>query len=148
MDRREEQALAAVAELESKIGYCFRDKSLAIRALSHRSLNSERRRGHDEMAPHNEQLEFLGDAVLGLVVSEELFRNHPEVAEGKLSILKSRLVSAAHLAAVAKQIGLGSCLQIGKGEELTGGRLKRALLADGLEAVLAAVRSGNSLGGW
>ena len=139
MDRREEPVLDCVAQIESRIGYEFNDKALALRALSHRSLNSERRQGREEMAQHNEQLEFLGDSVLGLLVSEHLFRSHPELPEGQLSIHKARIVSAAHLVEVARSINLGECLQLGRGEELSGGREKRALLADTLEAILAAV---------
>lgn len=139
MNGREEAVFDFVAHLETSIGYHFKDKSLALRALSHRSLNSERRQGREEMAEHNEQLEFLGDSVLGLLVSEYLFLSHPELPEGQLSVHKARIVSAAHLVKVARSIHLGQCLQLGRGEELSGGREKRALLADTLEAVLAAV---------
>ncbi len=125
--------------LEGRIGYTFRDKSLAIRALSHRSLNSERKLSREELAEHNEQLEFLGDSVLGILVSEYLFHRYPELPEGKLSVYKARIVSAAHLLEVAKRIDLGEMLILGKGEELSGGREKKALLADGVEAVLGAV---------
>lgn len=133
------ETLPQVSLLETSIGYEFGDKCLALRALSHRSLNSERRQGREEMAEHNEQLEFLGDSVLGLLVSEHLFLAHPELPEGQLSIHKARIVSAAHLVEVAKSINLGECLLLGRGEELSGGRQKRALLSDTLEAVLAAV---------
>jgi ribonuclease-3 len=125
--------------LEGRIGYTFRDKSLAIRALSHRSLNSERKLSREELAEHNEQLEFLGDSVLGILVSEYLFHRYPELPEGKLSVYKARIVSAAHLLEVARRIDLGEMLILGKGEELSGGREKKALLADGVEAVLGAV---------
>jgi ribonuclease III len=125
--------------LEGRIAYTFRDKSLAIRALSHRSLNSERKLSREELAEHNEQLEFLGDSVLGILVSEYLFHRYPELPEGKLSVCKARIVSAAHLVEVAKRIGLGEILILGKGEELSGGREKKALLADAVEAVLGAV---------
>lgn len=128
-----------VQQLEERIGYVFRDKQLALRALSHRSLNSERRQGRDEMAQHNEQLEFLGDSVLGILISEYLFRSHPELPEGQLSIHKARIVSAAHLVSVARSIDLGGILLLGRGEEFSGGRDKRALLADAVEAILAAV---------
>lgn len=137
IERREDSE--QVTGLETRLGYSFGDKALALRALSHRSLNSERRQGRQEMAEHNEQLEFLGDAVLGLLVSEYLFRTYPELPEGQLSIHKARIVSAAHLVEVARHLTLGECLLLGRGEELSGGREKRALLADTLEAVLAAV---------
>ena len=102
MQLREEPAAKpeCVRQLEERIGYTFRDRELALRALSHRSLNSERRQGRDAMAEHNEQLEFLGDSVLGLLVGEFLFRKYPELPEGQLSIHKARIVSAAHLVAV------------------------------------------------
>ncbi|MDX2266653.1 MAG: ribonuclease III [Bryobacter sp.] len=125
--------------LEARIGYHFRDKRLAVRALSHRSLNSERRLSREELADHNEQLEFLGDAVLGLLVSEHLFKHYPEQPEGKLSVLKARLVSAANLVEVARRLELGQMLVLGRGEELSGGREKKALLADAVEAILGAV---------
>jgi ribonuclease III len=139
MQAHEVEVPACVQQLETRIGYVFADKQLALRALSHRSLNSERRQGRDEMAQHNEQLEFLGDSVLGILISEYLFRNHPELPEGQLSIHKARIVSAAHLVSVARGIDLGGILLLGRGEELSGGRDKRALLADAVEAVLAAV---------
>jgi ribonuclease-3 len=138
-ERREEAVPASVSELEARIGYVFKDSRLALRALSHRSLNSEKRLGRDVLAEHNEQLEFLGDAVLGLIVSEYLLSNYPDLPEGHLSIHKARIVSAAHLVAVAQAIDVGPCLQIGRGEELSGGRQKKALLADALEAILAAI---------
>ncbi|WP_162179968.1 ribonuclease III [Bryobacter aggregatus] len=125
--------------LESRLGYTFANPAILIRALSHRSLNSERKQGREEMAEHNEQLEFLGDAVLGLLISDYLFQTYPELPEGKLSIHKARIVSAAHLVEVARKLQLGQCLLLGRGEELSGGREKKALLADALEAVLAAV---------
>jgi len=139
MDRRETVTATCVEELEERIGYRFQNPAFALRALSHRSLNSERRQGRDVMAEHNEQLEFLGDSVLGLLISDYLFRNFPALPEGQLSIQKANLVSANHLVKVAQAIDLGPCLQIGRGEELSGGRQKRALLSDTLEAVLGAV---------
>ncbi len=127
------------ANLEASIGYDFRDKCLAIRALSHRSLNSERKLSREELAQHNEQLEFLGDSVLGLLVSEYLYHRYSDLPEGKLSVHKARIVSAAHLYEAAKAMDLGSLLILGRGEELSGGREKKALLADALEAILGAV---------
>lgn len=135
--RRED--LDPVSALEARIGYHFRDRCLALRALSHRSLNSERKASREESTHHNEQLEFLGDSVLGLLVSEHLYHTHPDVPEGKLSVFKARIVSAAHLVEASRGIGLGQLLVLGKGEELSGGREKKALLADAIEAVLGAV---------
>ncbi|MDQ3746514.1 MAG: ribonuclease III, partial [Acidobacteriota bacterium] len=88
---------------------------------------------------HNEAFEFVGDSVLGLVVAAALFRTHPSVTEGELSRMKHRLVSEQTLARVARRLHLGEFLRVGRGEEKTGGRRKRALLADAFEAVLAAV---------
>lgn len=88
---------------------------------------------------HNEALEFLGDSVLGLVVAEYLHRQHPTLTEGELSRMKHQLVSTETLAGVAETLGIGDHLRFGRGEEKTGGRKKRALLADGYEAVLAAI---------
>ena len=89
--------------------------------------------------PDNELLEFLGDSILGMVTSESLFASFPERREGELSKLRAHLVSARHLVRVAREINLGDYLRVGRGEELSGGRSKTALLVDALEAVLAAM---------
>jgi ribonuclease III len=128
--------------LEEKIAYTFSDRRLLERALTHRSWAHESvRSGEEEKARalHNEALEFVGDSVLGLVVADTLFRAHPEVTEGELSRMKHRLVSAQTLARAARGLQFGDFLRVGRGEEKTGGRRKRALLADAFEAVLAAV---------
>lgn len=123
-----------VYELETRLGYEFADRSLVRSALTHRSLAHERG-DHD----HYERLEFLGDAVLGLVTSEWLFLRFPESPEGGLARLKSYLVSAPVLAQYAQTIGLGDLLLLGLGEERSGGRHKPSLLADTLEAIFGAV---------
>jgi ribonuclease-3 len=123
-----------LGELERRLGYRFRRREWLERALTHRSFANEQGLAHDY-----ERLEFLGDAVLGLVTAEWLFAEHPEVAEGKLSEGKSRLVSETALAFWARKIGLGKHLRLGVGEERSGGRDKRSLLADSMEAVLGAV---------
>jgi ribonuclease-3 len=105
--------------------------------LTHSSRIPER--GSEDSAEDNEKLEFLGDAVLGLVVSEELVRVFPSWAEGKLSISRARLVNAASLSQAAQRLGLGRHLRLGRGEEKTGGRSKPALLADAYEALIAAI---------
>jgi ribonuclease-3 len=128
--------------LEEDIGYNFRDRRLLERALTHRSWAHETVGAGGERearALHNEALEFVGDSVLGLVVADALFRSHPEAAEGELSRMKHRLVSTQTLARVSRRMGLGEHLRMGRGEEKTGGRRKRALLADAFEALLAAV---------
>ena len=129
---------ADLEQLQLTLGYRFKDTGLLVRALTHRSLAVELKPG-DGDSTDNEQLEFLGDAILGYLASDELVRCFPESREGGLSRIKSHLVSAAHLFEVAKKIGLGEQLRIGRGEELSGGRGKRALLSDAMEAVIAAI---------
>jgi len=124
----------ALSDLELRLGYRFRDPDLLARALTHRSHAQES--GEEG---HYERLEFLGDAVLGLFAAERLFRARGDDAEGELSRLKSWVVSAEPLARYAESIDLGGELRIGVGEERTGGRRKRSLLADALEAVFGAV---------
>jgi ribonuclease-3 len=126
-----------VEELETRLGYRFHDRQLLIRALTHRSRVSEV--AYPEQNGDNEQLEFLGDSILGFVASEALVARNPAAREGLLSSLKSHLVSSTHLYRCAVQLGLGSYLVLGKGEELNGGRGRKALLADALEALIAAI---------
>jgi len=130
---------AEPAVLEVKLKYRFTNQELMRRALTHSSLVCEARSGGDAAVSDNEQMEFLGDAVLGLVVSDVLFRRFPMSKEGELSMLKARLVSAAHLHGVARRLDLGSFLELGRSEEMSGGRMKKTLLVDGLEAVIAAI---------
>ena len=132
----------SLLKLEDLLGYQFQDKSLLERALTHRSWVYEEVVDGDEEEIHrlqNETLEFVGDSVLGLVVAEQLYKRHSRLDEGDLTLMKHRLVSTETLAKVAADIGLGDFVRIGKGEEKTGGRNKPALLADTLEAVIAAV---------
>lgn len=121
--------------LETEIGHQFVRHELLEQALTHSSHARESEPG----ASDNEQLEFLGDAVLGFVTGEELFTRFPQFQEGELSKLRAHLVSARHLVRVANELELGSYLRLGRGEEKTGGRTKAALLVDALEAVLAAM---------
>jgi ribonuclease III len=125
--------------LARRLGYEFRQPALAQRALTHRSTHGVRGNDGADPLPHNEQLEFLGDSVLGLLVSERLIALGGEMEEGQLSRLKARLVNAGYLSSCARRIGLGELLVLGKSEEVTGGRDKRNLLADAVEAVLGAV---------
>jgi len=127
---------------EKLIGYSFKDAALIERALTHRSWAHENLAGRsdDEIrAAENESFEFLGDSVLGLAVAEQLFRAYPDASEGELTLMKHRLVSMTTLATVAETLKIGEHIRIGRGEEKTGGRQKRAILADALEAVIAAV---------
>ena len=129
---------ADLKKLERTLGHVFADEGLLIRALTHKSRAAERRTA-GAPDPDNERLEFLGDAVLQLVVSEWLLDRYPESAEGQLSILRARLVSSAHLSEVAARLSLGDFLQLGRSEEKGGGRGKNRLLANALEAVIAAI---------
>ncbi len=122
--------------LEARAGYRFRDRGLLEHALTHRSKAHEDPSGG---VTDNESLEFLGDAVLGLVVSEALFRAFPTYSEGQKSKIKANLVSTAYLAEIADHLGLGDHMILGRGEEKTGGRRKQALLADTCEALIAAI---------
>jgi ribonuclease III len=120
--------------------YKFRDPRLLTLALTHSSLAYESNpEGTREPGSDNEQLEFIGDAVLGLVVAEALYRRFPGSREGDLTRLRASLVSSRNLAQVALRIGLGPMLRLGRGEEHSGGQKKPALLANGLEAVIAAM---------
>jgi len=125
---------AAVEGLLERLGHRFADPALLELAITHRSLANEQGLGE-----HNERLEFLGDAVLGLIVVDRLFRRRPEEAEGELARAKAALVSATALAPYAEATGLGEVLRLGVGELRSGGRRKRSLLADGWEALLGAV---------
>ena len=118
--------------------YRFSNRELLRRALTHSSLANEARTAGSPV-DDNEQLEFLGDSVLGFLISEALVRRHPEFREGELSRLKAHLVSAAHLHGVARRLDLGSHLDLGRSEEMSGGRAKKTLLVDALEALIAAV---------
>jgi ribonuclease-3 len=122
--------------LESRLGYRFNDRGLLEHALTHKSKAHEDPSGG---VADNESLEFLGDAVLGLVVAEALFRAFPRYSEGQKSKIKANLVSTAALAEMAEQLGLGGHMILGRGEEKTGGRRKQALLADTCEALIAAI---------
>ena len=126
---------AAETELERQIGYVFDDRSLLKRALSHRSYANE----HGDDVDDNEVLEFLGDAVLGLIVSDLLCSRYPHLREGEMSKLKSFLVSAETLAQLAEGLGLGRFILLGRGEEKTAGREKNSILANALEALIAAL---------
>ncbi|HLQ76345.1 MAG TPA: ribonuclease III domain-containing protein, partial [Terriglobia bacterium] len=119
----ESEVMETLEKLERELDYRFNDSVLLKKALIHSSHAHEQNTGED-----NEQLEFLGDAVLGLLVSDLLFRAHPSLTEGELSKLKGFFVSSANLVKYAEQLELGQYLYLGKGEEKTGGRSKPALL--------------------
>src|SRR5579863_10226634 len=129
--------VADVTILETVLGYRFRDRELLGKALTHRSKVHEV--GLDPVSCDNGQMEFLGDSILGFVVSECLVNRYGNAAEGRLSKLKAHLVSSTRLHETAQSICLGDYLILGRGEELTGGRAKKALLADAVEALVAAL---------
>lgn len=123
-------------ELQQRVGYRFRDRGLLEHALTHKSRAAEDLSGG---VLDNESLEFLGDAVLGLVIAETLFRQFPTSTEGQKSKIKAAVVSTQSLARQAEALNLGEHLLLGRGEEKTGGRYKQALLADAYEALIAAM---------
>ncbi len=120
--------------LEEALGWSFRDAHLLVQALTHRSYCAE-----NPEAESNERFEFLGDAVLGVVVTDNIFFSFPHLQEGELAKLRAAVVNTDTLAEVATEINLGEYLSLGKGEDSTGGRSKNSILADAMEAVLAAV---------
>jgi ribonuclease III len=122
----------SLADLQQRLGVPV-DAGLLERALTHRSFAYE-----NGGLPTNERLEFLGDAVLGLVVTEALFRRHPDLPEGRLAKLRAAVVNMRALAGVARDLDLGAHVRLGRGEEATGGRDKSSILADTLEAVIGA----------
>jgi ribonuclease III len=131
-----------IAALEESLGHHFLRFDLLEQALTHTSQAREREAAEPKSAIRvgdNEQLEFLGDAVLGFLTGEELFHRFPHFREGELSKLRAHLVSEKHLVRIAHQLELGKYLRLGRGEEKSGGRSKTTLLADALEAILAAL---------
>ena len=133
---------ANLSDLEKVIGHSFRDIKFLERAITHRSWVFENLPDADESTASawaNEVLEFLGDSVVGLAVAENLVALHPALDEGDLSLMKHHLVSTATLAKAGDGIEIGKFLRVGRGEEKTGGRQKRALLANTVEAVVGAV---------
>ncbi|MGH3423249.1 MAG: ribonuclease III [Nocardioidaceae bacterium] len=129
-----ETATRAHGALAETLGVADMDPGLMTHALTHRSYAYE----HGGV-PNNERLEFLGDAVLGVVVTETLFNAHPDLPEGRLAKLRAAVVNARALAEVGRTLGLGTYLRLGRGEETTGGRDKSSILADTVEAVIGAV---------
>jgi ribonuclease III len=122
--------------LQRRIDYFFDNSALLRESLTHKSFSNEH---PGKSFPHNERLEFLGDAVLDLVVSRGIFRDFPALPEGELTRIRAEVVSESGLAAVARDLDLGNCLLLGRGEERSGGRDKESLVADALEALLGAI---------
>ena len=120
-------------ELQKKLNYSFSDKELIATALTHSSYANEHR------CQSNERLEFVGDSVLGMVVAMHLYRTFPNLPEGKMTRMRAELVCEQSLWEVADKLGFGAYLRLGKGEALTGGRERHSILADCVEAVIAAI---------
>ena len=128
--------------LEEKLGYTFQNRALLENALTHSSCANESR----GKLQSNERLEFLGDSILGMVVADHLYRNHPDLPEGVLTRTRAALVCEDSLVVVAEELGLGQYLRLGKGEEAGGGRNRPSIRADAVEAVLAAVYLDGGIG--
>ncbi len=122
-------------DLEKTIGYTFTDRQLLLQALTHKSFSNEQA----EFVFHNERLEFLGDAVLELVISDWIYCHYPDIPEGGLTRIRAEVVSEKGLSALSRQLQIGSGLRLGKGEQRSGGSEKSSLLADALEALLGAI---------
>ncbi len=127
------------ADLEAVLGYTFRDRALLEQALRHASWCNEQNRDGAAKLGDNQRLEFLGDAVLSLTVSQRLMSRFPEAHEGDLSVTRAQVVREEGLSDVAGKLGFGNWLLLGKGEEKSGGRAKPKILADAFEAIVAAV---------
>ena len=123
-------------QFEKKLGYRFKNKELLKKALTHKSFANENKWPSTE---HNERFEFLGDAVLELVISHLLMERFPDSSEGKLSKIRASIVNEKTLATVAQDLAIGQYLYFGKGEEVGGGRTKSSILSDGVEAVFGAI---------
>ncbi|MCI9557440.1 MAG: ribonuclease III [Lawsonibacter sp.] len=128
--------------LETKLGYTFQDPTLLENALTHSSRANESRGG----LLSNERLEFLGDSVLGLVISDHLYRRHPDLPEGELTRIRSILVCEESLVEAARELDLGSYLKLGRGEDAAGGRRRPSIQADAMEALIAAVYLDGGMG--
>ena len=130
-------------KLEEKLGYTFTDRTLLERALTHSSYANENR---GKGLESNERLEFLGDSVLGMVTADFLFRTKPNLPEGDLTRTRAALVCEGSLVLVARELGLGRCLKLGRGEDAGGGRERPSIQADAVEAVIAAVYLDGGIG--
>lgn len=130
------EEISRLSRLEKVLGHTFSDLQILKRALSHKSYANEMRLGQDE---HNERLEFLGDAVLELAISDLLFERFPDSREGQMSKLRASLVNETSLATLARTVNLGDYLFLGKGEAMGDGREKNSLISDAFEAVIGAV---------
>jgi ribonuclease-3 len=126
---------SSLDDFQQHLGHAFADPALLRLALTHASFGHEKR----QRTPDNQRLEFLGDAVLQLTVTVELYQRFPELPEGRLTVLRARLVNRYHLQSLAQELGLGDHLILGRGEENSQGRQRGSILADAMEAVIGAV---------
>ena len=131
--------------LRHRIGHEFADPALLVQALAHRSWCAEQATATEPPPPSNERLEYLGDAVLGAIVADHVYQQYPHLLEGRLTDARKAVVNAVALAGVASRLGIGPALLLGRGETSAGGQEKTSILADALEAVIAAVYLD---GGW
>lgn len=127
--------MSKIEDLEKKIGYQFKNPDLLCQALTHSSYANEKRRKQSD----NERLEFLGDAVLELISSEFIFKNYSKMPEGEMTKFRASIVCEPTLALCTEALDLGNYLYLGKGENLTGGRTRKSILSDALEAVIGAI---------
>ncbi len=132
---RKDEIEARLAAAEEATGHRFSDRNILLEGLTHRSFANENAR----FAPDNDRMEFLGDAVLDLVIGEYLYRRYPELDSGAMTKLRASLVNEGQLAAIARDIDLGNLILLGVGEEKTGGEDKPSILADSFEALLGAL---------
>ncbi|HEY5586883.1 MAG TPA: ribonuclease III [Ruminiclostridium sp.] len=130
------QSIISISKLENKIKYNFNDKEVILTAITHSSYANERK---TKNIKYNERIEFLGDSVLSLVISEYLYKMYPELPEGELTVTRAKIVCENSLSKCAIDIGLGNFLMLGKGEELSGGRNKTSILSDAFESLIAAI---------
>lgn len=131
-----ENLIKNLQQLEEIMGYTFKDKGNAVLALTHSSYANENKNARFES---NERLEFLGDAVLNVSISENLFMNYPELAEGDMTKVRANIVCETSLVRCSEKLGIGKYLLLGKGEELTGGRKRISILSDAFEALIGAI---------
>lgn len=128
--------MESMRTFEKNIQYTFKNQGLLKEALTHSSFSNERK---ENVVHNNERLEFLGDAVLSIVISDYLFKNHVDLPEGELTKIRSKIVCESTLGECSKRIDLGEFMYFGKGEEMTGGRKRTSILADAFEALIAAI---------
>ncbi len=125
-----------ISTLEKRINYIFKDKNTVLTAITHSSYANEKKA---RKLKYNERIEFLGDSVLGLTISEHLYKMYPELPEGELTVTRSKIVCESSLSKCATDIGLGELLLLGRGEELSGGRTKSSILSDAYESLIGAI---------